>query len=431
MHNFTAAADLESRVVRKTTLRILPFVMLLYFVSFLDRVNVGFAALRMNKAIGITPEMFGLGGGIFFLGYFLLEVPSNLILHRVGARLWIARIMVTWGVISAASAFVVGPKSFYAIRFLLGLAEAGFFPGIIFYLSQWFTARQRAAAIAIFMAAVPLSTAIGSPLSAMLMGLPRMAGLSNWQWLYLAEGLPAVFLGLLSLKVLTDKPEEAGWLEVEEQNWLIEKLREESETTPHLGNASSIWVAIKDLRVWALALAFFGLSAGLYALNLWAPLIFQQFHLSVQRIGWLNSIPSIVAIPCMIAWSWHSDRKGERKWHVVVPCLITCLGFIWIGRAYTAIGVIAAMVVINICMSVVKGPLWSIPSMFMKGSAAAAGIAVINSLGNLGGFVGPYVIGWLKSRTGSYAGGLYVVAVTFALSALMTWLLLLNQESIP
>jgi ACS family tartrate transporter-like MFS transporter len=422
-------ADVESAVVKKTTIRILPFVMLLYFVSFLDRVNVGFAALSMNKAIGLTPAMFGLGGGIFFLGYFLLEVPSNLLLHRVGSRLWIARIMITWGIISAASAFAVGPKSFYALRFALGLAEAGFFPGIIFYLGQWFTVRQRASAIAIFMAAVPLSTVLGSPISGALMELPRTAGLSNWQWLYVLEGVHAVILGLLIPFVLTDRPEQAKWLNPGERKWLSDELKNEraaaTQQTPY---AESIVHAFQDLRVWALALAFFGLSAGLYALSIWTPLILSQFGFRSSTIGWLSAIPGIASIPCMIVWSWHSDRNSERRWHIVIPSLATAAAFAWVARSHTALGIVAAMALINICMSLVKGPLWSVPAMFLAGPAAAAGIALINSLGNLGGFVGPYAIGWLKNKTGSYQDGLYVVALTFVVTAIVTLFLFKGSQ---
>jgi len=427
-----AAQDLEARVVRKITLRILPFVMLLYFVSFLDRVNVGFAALTMNKAIGLTPAMFGFGGGIFFLGYILLEIPSNLILNRVGARLWIARVMVTWGIASAASAFVVGPKSFYLLRFLLGVAEAGFFPGIILYLSLWFPARQRAAAAAVFMAAVPLSTAIGSPISGALMELPIFAGLSNWQWLYLIEGLPAILLGFLVLKVLTDRPEQANWLKPEERAWLVARLAaERAENHSQAGHTENLWRALFDARVLTLSLIYFGTSAGLYTLGLWAPLILRDFGFSPLTTGWINVLPSLVAIAGMIAWARHSDRTGERTWHVIFPCIAACLGLIWAGAAHTALGVILALVIVNLGISAAKAPLWAMPTMFLSGAGAAAGIAMINSIGNLGGFAGPFVIGWLKGVSGSYAGGLYLVAATLAVSAIVTLLLSRQQRTVP
>lgn len=410
--------DMETRVVTKLRRRILPFVMLLYFVSFLDRVNVGFAAFGMNKAIGLTPAMFGLGGGIFFVSYFLFEVPSNLILYRVGARLWIARLMVSWGLVSAASAFVTGPHSFYALRFLLGAAEAGFFPGIILYLSLWFPARHRAVAAAAFMAAAPLSTAIGSPISGAIMEMPAVAGLSNWQWLYILEGLPAIVLGILVLKILTDRPEEANWLAADERDWLVATLaNEHAGRTPHKERLRDALATLGNPRVLALALIYLGTSAGLYTLGLWSPLLLKQFGFTALQTGWLNALPSVVAILAMIAWAHHSDRTLERTWHVVIPCIAACLGFVWAGATHTAVGVLVALTVVNAGISAAKAPLWSMPSMFLTGASAAAGIAVINSIGNLGGFIGPFLIGWLKDKWGSYTGGLFAVGALLALSA--------------
>lgn len=417
-------SDIESRVSKKLMWRILPFVMLLYFVSFLDRVNVGFAALTMNKAIGLSPTAFGFGGGLFFIGYFLFEVPSNLILHRIGARIWIARVMITWGIVSAVSAFVVGPTSFYVLRFLLGVAEAGFFPGIILYLSLWFPTKQRAVAAAWFMAAAPLSTAIGSPVSGAIMQLPAMFGFANWQLLYIVEAAPAVLLGFVVLKFLTNNPSEATWLQADERDWLIATLKEESNArkSGH-GHVAGALSALRDPRVLALALIYFGTSAGLYTLGLWAPLIVRQFGFSALETGLLNAIPSVLAVVAMVLWARRSDRLGERTWHVVIPCVLACVGFIFAGQAATAFFVVLALVVVNVGISAAKAPLWAMPSLFLSGAGAAAGIATINSLGNLGGFVGPFVIGWLKNVTGGYAAGLYVVAATLALSAVVTLLL--------
>ena len=413
--------DLQARVVRKLTWRILPFVMLLYFVSFLDRVNVGFAALSMNKDLGLTPTMFGLGGGIFFLGYFLFELPSNLILDKVGARIWIARVMVTWGLVSAASAFVVGPHSFYALRFLLGVAEAGFFPGIILYLSQWFPTRQRAVAAAAFMAAAPLSTAIGSPISGALMQMPALAGLHNWQWLFIIEAVPAVVLGFIVLKVLTDSPAKAKWLADDEKAWLVATLQQESlERQAQPGHGAGVLSALRDARIWVMSLIYFGTSAGLYTLGLWAPLIIRQYGFSSLGTGALNAIPSVLAVVGMVLWARHSDRSGERTWHVAIPCVAAGLGLAWAGLASTALGVVLALVIVNVGISAAKAPLWAMPSTFLSGAGAAAGIAMINSIGNLGGFVGPFAIGWLKSVTGGYAAGLYVVAASLAVSAILT-----------
>ena len=422
--------DLETRVVRKMQLRILPFAMLLYFVSFLDRVNVGFAALSMNKTIGLTAAMFGLGGGIFFVGYFLFEVPSNLILYRVGARLWIARVMVTWGLVSAACAFVTGPHSFYILRFLLGAAEAGFFPGIILYLSLWFPKQHRAVAAAAFMAAVPLSTVVGSPISGALMQLPPFGGLSNWQWLFIIEAVPAILLGLLVLKVLTDRPEEATWLKPDEREWLVSTLHaERSDSTSKGGHTTGVWAALCDIRVLALSMIYLGTSAGTYTLGLWAPLILSQFGFSSLATGWIISMPGIVAIAGMIAWARHSDRTQERTWHVVIAYSVASLGFIWAGTTHSAIGVILALVVMNLGISAGKAPLWAMPSMFLSGASAAAGIALINSIGNLGGFIGPFLIGWLKDRWGSYSGGLYAVAMIQGMSCVV--MLLLARQISP
>lgn len=383
----------------------------------------------MNKQLGLSPTAFGLGGGLFFIGYFLFEVPSNLILHRVGARLWIARVMVTWGLISAASAFATGANSFYVLRFLLGVAEAGFFPGIILYLSLWFPTRQRAVAAAWFMAAAPISVALGSPLSGAIMQLPSMFGLSDWQMLYLIEAAPAVILGVVVLKYMTDKPEQAHWLADDERTWLVARLKAEAEAKKggH-GHTASAWSALKDMRVLALALIYFGTSAGLYTLGLWAPLMIREFGFTPFQTGLLTGVPSVVAVVAMVWWARHSDRSGERTWHVVIPCVVACIGFVLAGNAVTALFVVLSLVVVNVGISSAKAPLWAMPSTFLSGAGAAAGIAMINSLGNLGGFVGPFAIGWLKSRTGGYAAGLYVVAATLAVSAVVTLLLARNTR---
>jgi MFS transporter, ACS family, tartrate transporter len=412
--------DLESRVVRKLRWRILPFVILLYFVSFLDRVNVGFAALTMSADLKLTPAMLGFGGGIFFIGYIAVQVPSNLAMIRTGARRWIAGVVVAWGVVSAASAFVVGPLSFYAMRLLLGVAEAGFFPGTLLYLSLWFPSRQRAAAIAAFMAAAPLSTAIGSPISGALMELPRSLGLANWQWLFILEGLPAVALGFLTLKMLTNCPQEAEWLDVEERGWLVETLAgERAGSGSQPSGARAAWATLGDPRILALALIYSGTSAGLYAVGLWSPLILRQFRHSALEIGWMNAIPSVVAAAGMIVWGSHSDRRLERTWHVAIPCLLGSVGMFWAGSTGAALAVILALTIVSFGSNAPKGPLWAMPALFLSGVKAAAGIAWINSMGNLGGLIGPWLIGWIKGRWGSYTGGLDVVGAMMGLSAVL------------
>ena len=427
--------DIEARVTRKLRVRILPFVMLLYFVSFLDRVNVGFAAFSMSGAIGLNASMFGFGSGIFFLGYILFQVPSNLILLRVGARVWIARVVIAWGFVSVASAFVVGPYSFYAMRFLLGLAESGFFPGTLLYLSLWFPARHRAAAIAFFMAAAPLSTAIGSPISGALMELPKFWGLMNWQWLYIIEALPAIVLGFITFKLLTDKPEQARWLDEEEREWLVQTLAAENvESAKNTGKTAAkneVLAALRDPRVLALAFVYSGGSAGLYVLGFWSPLILKQFGYSALTIGWLNSAPSFLAVVCMWLWARHSDATLERTWHVAIASLFAAVGFVWAGWAVAAIPIILALTIGNIGVNSTKGPVWAMPSMFLTGASAAAGIAMINSMGNLGGFIGPLLVGWLKDKLGSYAGGLYAVGAMMALSAIVVVLLSRQTEQGP
>ena len=422
------SAELETRVLRKITMRIVPFVMLLYFVAFIDRVNIGFAALTMNKDLGFSPTVFGFGAGIFFLGYFLFEVPSNLVLDKVGARIWIARVMITWGLISGAMAFVQGSTSFYALRFLLGAAEAGFFPGIILYLSYWFPSQQRAAVTAIFMAAAPLSTVLGSPVSGALLEMHGLLGLSGWQWMFIAEAVPALILGVVVLFYMTDRPEKAKWLSDGERNWLVTTMNAES--AKKAGTAShSVWRGLADLRVIALALVYFGTSAGLYTLGIWAPQIIKEFGLSSLQVGFLNALPGIAAVIAMVLWARHSDRTGERTWHVVGACMIASIGLVLAGFAGTVVAVLLALSLVNVGISSAKPPLWSIPTMFLSGSAAAAGIATINSIGNLGGFVGPAMIGWIKDLTGSFQGGLIFVAALLVLSAILTLVLARSQRT--
>jgi MFS transporter, ACS family, tartrate transporter len=416
------ASEIQTRVLRKITWRIVPFIMLLYFVAFIDRVNIGFASLTMNKDIGLSPTVYGFGAGIFFWGYFLFEVPSNIILHKVGARIWIARVMITWGIVSAAMAFVQGPTSFYVLRFLLGVAEAGFFPGIILYLSYWFPARQRAAVTALFMAAAPLSTVLGSPVSGALLEMDGMLGFKGWQWLFVLEAFPAALLGFVVLAFLTDRPEKAKWLADDERRWLVETMNVES-TSKAATSKHSIWRGLADPRVLALALIYFGTSAGLYTLGVWAPQIIKQFGLSTLQVGFLNALPASAAVVAMVLWARHSDRTGERTWHVVLACLLAAAGLAFAGLATGVVTVLVALTLVNIGISSAKPPLWSMPTLFLSGPAAAAGIATINSIGNLGGFVGPAMIGWIKDQTGSFVGGLYFVAGLLVLSAVLTLLL--------
>ncbi|CAX22981.1 Putative tartrate transporter ttuB [Methylorubrum extorquens DM4] len=415
----TMDAALERATMRKVAWRLVPFICLLYFIAFIDRVNIGFAALTMNKDLGFSSAVFGFGAGIFFFGYFLFEVPSNIILDKVGARIWIARVMITWGIISGAFAFVQGEYSFYTLRFLLGAAEAGFFPGIILYLSYWFPARYRAGVVSLFMAAAPISVVLGSPISSALLGMEGVLGLHGWQWMFLIEAAPAVVLGVVVLFYMTDRPEKARWLSDEQRAWLVAEMNEEH-ARKQVSAKHGILAGMADPRVLALALIYFGTSAGLYTLGIWAPQIIKSFGLSTMAVGFLNGVPPTIAIIAMILWARHSDRTGERTWHVVIACLVASVGLMLAGGASSAVAVIAALSLVNVGISAAKPPLWAMPTMFLSGSAAAVGIATINSIGNLGGFVGPWAIGWIKDQTGSFTGGLIFVAGLLIFSAVVT-----------
>jgi MFS transporter, ACS family, tartrate transporter len=412
-----ASSLVEHTAIRKITRRLIPFLMLLYFVAFLDRINVGFAGLTMNKDVGLTSQMFGLGAGIFFLGYFLFEVPSTVILHNVGARFWIGRVMITWGLVSVAMAFTRGPISFYVLRFLLGLAEAGFFPGIILYLSYWFPADHRSAVTAMFMAAAPVAGLIGSPVSGALMQLNGLLGLRGWQWLFLLEGLPALVLGLITFRFLTDRPADAAWLTADERDWLSSEIQRE-QTAIKDPRSHSAWRALADWKVLALSLAYFGTSAGLYTIGFWAPLIIKGIGFSVFHVGLLIAIPNLIAVIGMVLWSRNSDRTGERYWHAALACLIGAIGMAVAARAgSSALLAIAGLSLTAFGVSAAKPPLWSLPTTFFAGTAAAASIGLINSLGTLGGFVGPYMIGSTNGTRGNFTRGLYLVGGTLIVSA--------------
>jgi ACS family tartrate transporter-like MFS transporter len=318
--------------------------------------------------------------------------------------------------------FVWDSTSFYALRFLLGAAEAGFFPGIILYLSYWFPAHRRAAITSLFMAAAPISVVLGSPVSSALLELHGIAGLQGWQWVFILEAVPAIALGIIVLFYMTDKPEKARWLADEERTWLVEAMNTERSNKAATAHRS-IWRGLADLRVLALSLVYFGTSAGLYTLGIWAPQIIKGFGLTNMQVGLFNAIPPTVAVIAMYLWSWHSDRQNERTWHVVLPCLAAAIGLALAGVSSTALAVITALTLVNVGISAAKPPLWSMPTLFLSGPAAAAGIATINSIGNLGGFVGPAMIGWIKDLTGSFLGGLYFVGGLLVISAVLTFIL--------
>jgi MFS transporter, ACS family, tartrate transporter len=413
------ANSTEAAAYRKVTWRLLPFLMLCYVVAYLDRVNVGFAALTMNADLGLTATQFGFGAGIFFFSYFLFEVPSNFALQRFGARVWIARIMVTWGVVSACTLFVTGPLSFYAVRFLLGMAEAGFFPGMILYLSYWFPARERARAVGFFMSAIAISYAIGAPLSGAIMSIfDGTAGLKDWQWLFLIEAVPAVLGGIFVWRYLDDGPAEARWLQADEKRWLAERL--EGEEAARLErDRHSIGDALKDRRVLVFGLLYFCMVVNVYGLSFWVGEIVDQVNgLSTVGKGFVTAIPYTVAIVGLVLISRHSDRTGERKLHVAIALVIAAVAFA-LSTVVSPVAAIGALAVGLFFLLGAHPVFWTMPAALLSGTAAAAGIALVNSIGNLGGFVGPYLVGLMKDATGSTDGGLLTLAVILAVGSVL------------
>jgi ACS family tartrate transporter-like MFS transporter len=421
--------DLERRTMSKVSLRLIPFLIICYFVAYLDRTNVGFAALTMRQDLNISATAYGLGSGIFFLSYFLCEVPSNLALERFGARKWIARIMFTWGVLSGCMALIGGEWSFYLVRFLLGAAEAGFFPGIIFYLTLWFPSVYRARIVGLFMAAIPGSTVFGAPLSSALLYLDGTAGLHGWQWMFILEALPAVVLSLVVLGFLTDRPAEAHWLEPEEREWLTERLEAEQRQRV-AARHFSVGQALTNGRVMALAFVYFGAVATNYGISFWLPQIVQDFGgLSKLQVGLITAIPYAIGLVGMIWWARRSDAKLERKGHAAFA-LAVAGGFIALSTAFTSPTLkMACLSIAGFGVFSVLPVFWTFPTAFLSGAAAAAGIAIINALGNLAGFVGPYAMGFIKDATGSFSGGLLFISVC-GLAAMVIVLLLPHEEHV-
>ena len=409
------ASLIERPTMRRVTLRVLPLLMLGYLFAFIDRVNIGFAAFQMNADAGLSASVFGLGAGLFFLGYFLFEVPSNLMLERFGARLWLARIMITWGLISAATAFVVGPISFCIVRFLLGVAEAGFYPGVLLTLITWFPRAYRARVVATFMVAVPLSSFIGSPLSAALLGLDGWLGLHGWQWMSILEALPASLLGLLTLRFLPERPDRAPWLADAQRQWLTAQLA--TERADAGAGRPSAWRVIVDPRVLAAGLIFAGSTGSSACLSIWQPQILKSFGLSTMDVGLLNSVPFGVAAVLMVLWARHSDWTHERAWHVAGPQAVTALCLVSALGVQTFAPTVAILFLAVAGTYVVKGPFWGLATEWLAPNTSAAGIAQINALGNLGAFIGTTLLGMIKEATGSYAVGLLPLALVTAAGA--------------
>lgn len=407
----------DTQVFAKCARRLIPLMVALYAISFLDRVNVGFAALTMNKDLGFTPEIFGWGAGIFFFGYFLFEVPSNVILARVGARTWICRIMLTWGVISASFAFVTDETSFYVLRFLLGLAEAGFAPGMIYYQTLWFPAHIRARYGASYYIAVPLANVVGGPLSALILQMDGVLGLHGWQWLFLVEAFPAFVFGVIVYFYLPSRPEDASWLSAEERQTIAAALAaERGSGEDHI---KGVWDALMDLRVLLLCAVYFAAVVGLYGITFWLPQILQSMGYSNNAIGMIVAVPYAIAVVSMILWGAHSDRTSERIWHVTLTCLFAALGFLLSAVFQSQMLILVALTCAAVGVCSVLGPFWAIPPLFLTGTGAAAGIALINAVGNLGGFIGPYAVGWALQQTGGYAGGMGILAASMTVAALL------------
>jgi len=412
------AQTIERRTIAKVSWRLLPLVALAYCIAYIDRSNISFAALTMNKDLGFSAYIYGWGAGIFFFGYFLFEIPSNLILEKIGARIWIARIMITWGIISALTAFVTGPTSFLIIRFLLGAAEAGFFPGMILYFTYWFPSEYRGRVISTLFVAQPVANAVASIVSAAILGIDGILGFKGWQWIFILEALPAVLLGLVILKVMTDKPAYADWLADDERAWLQARIEQECRQVESHGRLT-LMRALGDPRVVALSLIYLMSVTANYGIVFFMPQIIKGIGLSNMMTGVASSIPYIVGTIGLIAWGWSSDRNQERRWHLIVASTLGALGLAfaaWSGASYWALlGMSAAT--IGIYGS--RAAFWPMPSIFLTGTAAAGAIALINAIGNLGGYFGPFIVGWIKDATGSFQAGLYFLAACSLMAAII------------
>lgn len=410
----------------KVRRRLIPFLFLLYIVAYLDRINVSFAALQMNDDLGFSSAVYGLGAGIFFLSYVLFEVPSNLILDRVGVRVWIARIMITWGIASSAMMFVQGAASFYVLRFVLGAAEAGFFPGIILYLTRWFPAAERARTIALFMTATALAGVVGGPLSGALLSLDGLGGLRGWQWLFLLEGLPAIVLGIAVLAWLPERPGDARWLSVEERDWIAARLAADEAQRPHAAAVHGHFAhALRSGRLWTLSALYFAIVVAFYGVSFWLPQILQAMSgMSDVGVTLLSVVPYATAAVGMVLIARASDRRPTQRARDVAACMaVGVAGFGAAALATTPGIALAALAVAALGIWGALGPFWAMPPAFLRGTAAAGGIAVINSVGNIGGFVAPSLVGAMRERTGSFSSGLWLLAACLAAGSVIALVL--------
>jgi MFS transporter, ACS family, tartrate transporter len=409
---------LEATTMRRVSWRLMPFLVLAYLLCYIDRVNVGFASLQMNKAVGIDPKIYGLGAGIFFVGYFILEVPSNLALQRFGARTWIARIMVSWGLVSMTCALIAGPWSFLILRFLLGAAEAGFFPGVILYLTFWYPAEYRAKIVGIFMVAIPLAGLIGSPISGAILGMSGVLGLDGWQWIFVLEAVPTVLLGIVAYVYLSDRPDDAKWLTQEQRTWLNAKLDGERQRAARL-KPSSVWKVMANKYVLIMALVYAGAAGASTSLALWMPQMVKSFGLTNFQTGLVNAVPFGIAAVWMILWGRSSDRSGERVWHNILPLSWMVLALL--GTFFATANLwftIALLTLIAAGTYASKGPFWALSSEWVGTAVAAAALAQINALGNLSGFFFNYMIGYIKDETGSFPLAMLPIAVVATLGVI-------------
>ncbi|OBS41175.1 MFS transporter [Pseudomonas syringae] len=410
--------ELERTTMRRVAWRLLPFLILCYLIAIIDRGNIGMASLQMNHDLGLSPAIFGFASSLFFVSYFLVEVPSNLALQKFGARIWIARIMITWGLISAGTAFVQGANSLYVMRFLLGAAEAGFFPGVLLYMTYWLPSAYRARMVAIFMVAIPGANFLGSPLSGYLLTLDGWMGMRGWHWLFILEGIPAVLLGIACLFILTDRPAQARWLHDEQRTWLVNKLDEERKLKTNIGHIS-LWKLLKHKDIWVMALIYSGASAAGSTMSVWAPQLLKSFGLSNLEIGFVNAIPYGIASVAMIIWGRSSDRSNERRWHTSATLFLITAGLLLalVTSSLPATVVMLTMVLIGAYS--MKGPFWALVSNWLSSSTAAAGLAAIGALANLiGGGIMVNAYGAIHQATGSYAIALLPLAALCAAGAI-------------
>lgn len=419
----------EQALMRRISWRIIPFVFVLYIISYMDRANIGYAALQMNHELALTSEAFGFASGIFFIGYFLFEVPSNVMLNKVGARVWIARILITWGVVAILSAFVQNATQLYICRFLLGVAEAGFFPGIIVYLTFWFREKELATTVALFVAAIPVSYIISAPLSTWIMGHAHWMGWGGWRWMLFLEGVPALLGGILCFMFLTNKPSDAKWLSAEEKKWLVDELENDRKARPDARSFGSFKV-MTNPRVLYLAFIYFVYQCGSLGIGYWMPQIIRGFSktLTVTQVGVIAMLPYIFATVVMVWWSHSSDKRRERRLHTAIPLGVAALALIGAGLTGNPF---LSMAMISISLAGLysfKSPFWALPTLFLTRSTASIAIAVINSVGNLGGFVGPFMIGYIKGAGRTATHGLLFLAGLLIVSFLMAYFIRLNEH---